>query len=371
MTHLFPNSAAIISNTMALVSADWGNGAFRLAGPNDYYDDSLGEPIYYGRASDPIYKITSCGSQTQNLTDIHNPVGKYFHMPNLAAPSNTYGSFGYGDEFFVAWDQTTNEVLAVYNYGRGNVALQNCTATTNAAACSTPSTWGACTQSNWATDTAYGTKPTGTGALDVPGWALAVRTKEWMEGQINHALYLNTACEGSATTYFPDMSGPAGVCNLVSNPLPTTNRPFEGNLVFLDYTDAQINAMNLPAWQKPLIMALAHYGGYIGDTNNGSGAINPSRFESNQPYRIAGVTNPLFAWLNSQVGSGVTKPGAPAQATCSSQPGGCYKYQMTLFSGIPNLTGPSCSTACNYEGHMHIADPCVPKGLAGLSGGCP
>jgi hypothetical protein len=346
---------------MVVVSADYGNGAFRLAGPNDYYDDSLGEPIYYGRASDPIYKVTSCGAQTQNLSDIHNPVGRYFHMPNLAAPSNTYGSFGYGDEFFVAWDQTTNEFLAVYNYGRGMSPCK--TARRRLTPLRVPLRLPGEPALN---QTGQRTRHTEQSRLGQVHWMFPAG--RWLFAQRSGW----TACEGSATTYFPDMSGPAGVCNLVSNSLPTTNRPFEGDLVFLDYTDAQINAMNLPAWQKPLIMALAHYGGYIGDTNNGSGPINPSRFESNQPYRIAGVTNPLFAWLNSQVGSGVTKPGAPAQATCSSQPGGCYKYQMTLFSGMPNLTGPSCpTTACNYVGHMHIADPCVPKGLAGLSGGCP
>jgi hypothetical protein len=202
--------------------------------------------------------------------------------------------------------------------------------------------------------------PGANGALDVPGWAGEITTKEWMAGQINHALYLNVACLASSTTVFPDVSGPASVCNIAGNPKPNTNRPLLGNMIFLDYTDAQINSMNLHAWQKPIIMALAHYGGYIGDTGNGNGSIAPVRVEGNQAYAQAGTVNPIYAWLAPQ--AGVQTQGAP---------GGALKYQVTLFAGIPNLTGPSCATACNYVGHLHIADPCVSKGLVGVSGGCP
>ena len=46
----------------------------------------------------------------------------------------------------------------------------------------------------------------------------------------------------------------------------TGPRPKHGSLYFFDYTDEQIEAMDLPAWQKPMVVAMSHYGGYVGDT---------------------------------------------------------------------------------------------------------
>lgn len=349
LAHLFPNSAAIISNTMA--SHDLG--LFKVGDPNNHYDDILSEPIYYGRVSDPLYRITSCQLNSGTIGDAaHNPVGQTFHIPNAAQFGNSRGSFGFSDQFFVVWDQVSNKILSAYNYARPNISLPACTATDPAKACPTPS-WRSCDQADFSSDTGYQVWPGGNGALDVPGWALAIRTNEWVYGRINHALYLNTACEASGVV-FPDLRNAALIC------ANQTNRPHEGNLVFLDYTDAQINAMNLPAWQEPIITALAHYGGYIGDTNNNQGSINVSRLESNQAYKLAGLTSPLYAWLEGQ--PGVTKRRSPEPGT--------HKYIMYTFANLPNLTGPSCPSPCNYVGHLHIADPCVALGLAGLPGGC-
>lgn len=353
MNHLYANSDAIISNTMTGTDM----GIFRVAGPKNYHQDTLGEPIYYATARDPIYKITACYYNGPASSDIHNPVGHTFHIPNKALFSNNNPTTGaaYGDEFFVVWDQTSNFVLGVYAYKEYS-SLANCTATTPAAACPTPSTWRSCAQSDFSTGVDYGIHPGATGALNAPGWALAIRTDEWMHGEINHALYLNTGCEAVGAV-FPNASPSytAAICSPNQ-----TLRPHEGNLIFLDYTDAQINAMKLPAWQKPIIMALAHYGGYIGDTNNAlkGGPINVSRVESGQAYQMAGLNNPLYAWLTGQLG--VTKHGASDNS---------YTYEMATFGGIPNVTGPNCpSTPCGVISHMHIADPCVALGLAGLSG---
>ena len=351
MNHLFPNSDAIVSTTMGGLL-----GTFRLAGPNDYYDDILGEPIYYGRASDPVYRVTGCFYTTSNpATDPHNPIGKTFHIPDQARFSNSNDSFSFSDQFFVAWDQVSNEVLGVYCNASGcrSPSLPHCTAPDAVHACPAPA-WRGCNQANWSTDTAYQVKPGATGALDVPGWALVIRSNEWMSGTINHALHMNTGCEADGVV-FPDLSGTAQLC------ANQTNRPHEGNLVFVDYTDAQITSMNLPPWQKAIITALAHYGGYIGDTNGGSpGPINVSRFESNQAYKLAGITNPIYAWLETQAGVIKQRSVVP----------GTFKYQMDTFGNIPNLTGPTCVLPCGVVGHIHIADPCIPLGMAGLRGGC-
>jgi hypothetical protein len=54
-------------------------------------------------------------------------------------------------------------------------------------------------------------------------------------------------------------------------------------------TDAQILALGAPVYKVPIYLALAHYGGFIADTNGG----NPFTLqtESDQMYTSAGYTN--------------------------------------------------------------------------------
>jgi hypothetical protein len=123
--------------------------------------------------------------------------------------------------------------------------------------------------------------------------------------------------------------------------------------------------MQLPVWQTPLLRAFSHYGGYIGDTNgkgNPPQTVNISRFESGEGYRLAGLSNPLYAWLENQ--------GVKCTAGSSSGGSKC-RYFLNVFAGIPSVSGPNCSNStCGLIDHVHVADPCVARGLAGLAGGC-
>ena len=95
-------------------------------------------------------------------------------------------------------------------------------------------------------------------------------SNEWMAGEINHAIYLNTMCEARGAVFPSRNQNQALTCDRAKWPWPMANetgaRPKHGSLYFLDYTDEQIEAMHLPAWQKPMIVAMSHYGGYVGDT---------------------------------------------------------------------------------------------------------
>ena len=107
--------------------------------------------------------------------------------------------------------------------------------------------------------------------------------------------------------------------------------------------------------------------GNIGDTDGGNGGrqFHVSRFESDQVYAAAGTQNPIYNWLCPSGGcqSGVVKSGASDNS---------FTYSMADFGNIPNVTGPNCpSTPCGAVQHIHIADPCVPEGMAGVAGGCP
>jgi hypothetical protein len=213
-----------------------------------------------------------------------------------------------------------------------------------------------------ATDSGYGNPGAGYATNGLSPGAGLIRVQELIQGQINHALVLNTGCT-NGTVVFPNLYSynTASVC---SN---KTNRPPNGALVFLDYTPTQLTTLKaqLPAWQYPIIAAMSKYGGYISDTGSspGSRSIEPSRIESGQSYKYYGKTDPMWSFMAKNCGVGC-KLGTHSL----SPPYSSYVYSLSVFANIPNLPGPSCSSsACGVVQHMHIANPCIAKGLAGLS----
>jgi hypothetical protein len=144
-------------------------------------------------------------------------------------------------------------------------------------------------------------------------------------------------------------------------PMNTTTgaRPKHGSLYFLDYTDEQIEAMNLPAWQKPVVVAMSHYGGYVGDTGGHQyDGTQPSRIEGAEAYATAGIECPIFKWLEGQ--------GVPHHIDSGST-----VYTGGWFEHLGSHTGVNCpDNPCGVLEHVHIADECVPLGMAGLPGGC-
>ncbi len=127
--------------------------------------------------------------------------------------------------------------------------------------------------------------------------------------------------------------------------------------------------MGLPAWQKTLITAMSHYGGYVDVTGSSSGTGGLSFYpESGLAYQIqtggttsgqsngvkvsGGTPDPIFAYLSSQ---GISSSGSS---------GTVLKYNLFWLANIPNVNGSGVAN------HMHMADPCVALGYAGQSGGC-
>ena len=136
-------------------------------------------------------------------------------------------------------------------------------------------------------------------------------------------------------------------------------RPKHGALYFLDYTDEQIESMGLPAWQKPMIVAMAHYGGYVGDTWGMNHGTLPSRFEGADAFATAGIDCPIFKWLDGQRG------------VRTHTDAGSLVYTGGWWENLGNYTGVNCKVVpCGVLHHMHVADECVPLGMAGLVGGC-
>jgi len=176
-----------------------------------------------------------------------------------------------------------------------------------------------------------------------------IRLQELIQGQINHALYLGTDCVVGPPV-FPDIGGyMAWECG--TPPAPgAANRPSQASLFFLDYTDQQIQGMQIPQWQKTVLTAFAHYGGYVGETGLAGTTLNPY-MESGEAYAYYGASNPFPQWAAQ---NGVTE-------TCNAND---CRYTFNFLDNVPWVTGPNCSNNCDLSHHMHIADPCVASGLA-------
>jgi hypothetical protein len=126
-----------------------------------------------------------------------------------------------------------------------------------------------------------------------------IRAQELAAGRINHALFVVLRCAGDGSGYpgtrrrardesayvFPAVSG-GGVC-----PAGTVAPPM-GARLRLNMSRAQIAALHLPRWKTAILLALARYGGYVGDTGgDGIGFM----FESSTMYTSLGRPDPLVA----------------------------------------------------------------------------
>ncbi len=357
MSHLLSNSASIVATALSdggnTPAYDYGQTYASTPGVNDMG----GVPVYYATSNDPVYTIKSC---TYHGSGTRNPIGLSFHMPSGAQFSGNPngGGCSYGscmDQFLVVWDQTQDVLFSSYSYGSSNPALPACSGH-----CYISLYY--CGMADRATDSGYGNAGAGYATNGLSPEAGTIRAQELIQGQINHAILLNTGCTNGKVV-FPNQSS-ANTAAVCSN---TTNRPPNGALVFLDYTPTQLATLKtqLPAWQYPIIAAMSTYGGYISDTGGsvGTRSIEPSRIESGQAYKYYGTTSPLYTFL-----SGVCGNGCRMGLKSPTPPKSAQVYTLNVFANIPNLPGPSCSgSACGITQHMHIADSCVARGLAGLS----
>ncbi|MHB1845854.1 MAG: InlB B-repeat-containing protein, partial [Deltaproteobacteria bacterium] len=363
LDHLFPGSDA----TASAMVQNGGNGLYRFYGDGE----GASAPLYYATASDPWYWLQPGSCYYSTKLDIR------FHAPSGAA----YSRSGGGDTNMAIWDQAQGLLIQLY------VSLPNGTYRTfppatgcgqsESTACVLPQGFGGgCgverpfggvggTDQDWNTaDLPYdGGQTIGkdTGAFAAFGGT--VRLEELQAGQIFHALLAGYNCAnpsvGNGGRVFPANS--VNYLSATCTPAAAT-----GQLLFTDYTDAELAAMNVPAWQKNLLTALSHYGTYLFDTNGGStNGVSPLSYN----YGVEGFE----AWRFST---------PSCDSTCASASTSCDlcddpvffnwldpqsnllgKEDILPWTGVPLVGGKG------IEGHVHIVDPCVPAGMAGATQG--
>lgn len=340
--HLYPNSDAIARCALTdcgHTSAPYGLVQFAKPGVND-----RGTPVYYSDSSMPWYKLSGCSLSSLN--------GKVFH-----APSGAMFSEASDDQAITIMDSSTHLLVASYHFGPTLRALppSSCSGTGSSSCAVGTNFPGYCAVEDYNNDPDWGLEFTitksGTGGSIETGtgfsaFAAVVRQNEVQQGIINHAIRLIDDCHNPANkVVFPgSIYDPGLLCSSANS-----SRPPGGALLFLDYTDAQIAAMHLPVWQRAYISAMSHYGGYIATTAGSGGiAFGMNNAEGGQAWAFAGLTDPFWSWISYQPGITGYKD----------------RYTGYVFANVPLVNGTDVTH------HIHMADPCVVKGLAGVSGGC-
>jgi hypothetical protein len=151
-----------------------------------------------------------------------------------------------------------------------------------------------------------------------------IRAPELQAGQIDHALFMMVGCTRTGHVY-PAL-GDAGHCG------DESDAPANGQLLQLDMSDPEIDALAVPAWKKTILRALAHYGAYIGDT--GGNEAFGLQLESGSTYTSFGVPDPM-ATFAAQQSAGVSNWNG--------------KWYFDLASGV------------DWAQRLRVLDPCVAR----------
>ena len=349
--------------------------------------------MYYGQATDPWYRIAGCH---------YNKIDVRFHAPNQAKFAAVPG----GDQGIDIYDVAQGLLIQAYGYnsnpGMVMPDASSCPGTGPSTCAVVIPNISGCSAQQVGVDTdlqGHGYRQAkigkntytlgGTGASGLfSGWAGMLRQNELMNGMVNHALLLGIVCAkpasyvGQSDFVWPAQSG------LLSCTKDNPGEPKAGALLFCDYTPSQIlsmlNAGQISQPQATLLQTFCKYGGYVAQTGGpasgsswqGMRLTASQAYEGQTAYQLYhNYDNGFVSWACAQGMNDFGQPGCKQGKVVSP-----YGPSLDVLGGIPLLTGPggkdtsgrSCSVApgCDVSGHIHLADPCVVRGLAGVAGGC-
>jgi hypothetical protein len=279
-------------------------------------DGGGSRPVYFASPTDPTYTINCTNEEGPNTCQGYNGInvnGARVHLPSGAQAGNNW------DAHMIIVETDTGQ-----EYDLWHTSISGSTITSGTGSVENVNT----------DDGTHG----GGDAASLALTAGLLRPSELASGQINHALVLDIPCtnaNGAHTGYvWPAMGGWGETCGQYWNESPT-GAPSIGQLFKLNLTDAQINASPAPTWEKTIMTALAHYGGYAEDTNG--------------------------SWHNQQITIATQDP---TSWTSLGQPNQ-WASTITQLGGHNNtLTSPTPIPTTNLE----IIDPCVPHNTCATTG---
>ena len=242
---LVPNSSRVVTRL-----AGFGPPGNVVAGEQDTPAD-FDKPTYYSAPGDPVYTVHCSEPWGRCALE-----GTRVRVPSRARPAA--GSDGH---------MTVVDAIGGREYDFWRVQDK-------------PSGGGVLTTA-WGGTTAVAGDGLGSGAVAAGYGNLAgvVRTQELEQGRIDHALFLVVHCDSGKAVYPAAQAPAAGACS------DTRDAPAMGARFVLAMPDAEIAALAVPAWEKTVLTAMAHYGMFVGDTTGASWGI---QVESDTMYTSLG-----------------------------------------------------------------------------------
>ena len=259
---LHPRSGRIVSQLLS-----WGRAQDLLAGHSgtsaDYY-----HPIYFSSASDPVFELDA--TRDWGISDIE---GHRIRIPDAARPAGG----GDGHLSVITEDGWEYDLWTVSSKPRGGGRLRF--------------GWGGRTRID---GDGLGSNAT---AAHYALSAGVIRAPELEAGRIDHALFIGVRCTAAGDkAVYPAAPGTGEPCAGSDSDAPPM-----GSRFVLDMSDAEIDALRVPAWKKAILRAMSSYGMIVGDAI-GSGAWG-LQFESGSSYTSFGRPDP-FASFARQAGVG-------------------------------------------------------------------
>jgi hypothetical protein len=236
-------------------------------------------PIYWSKATDPKLRIHCVKYGCPDLE------GKLLPVPAAArAADGGDGHFGLVlrdptqpyDRFVVdlyeAYNKPTTDG-ATWNVGSGGISRIDGDGTN----VDIDSAWSVVGQ----------TAPSEATAARFSVLAGMMRPPHIAAGRIPHALFLVVNCDSGQAVYPAERPGRA--CSAIGQ--SNTNAPPMGARLWLDMSEAEVDALNVKPTLKTILHAFREYGAIAGDTGGGGYGL---MFESPETYHSFGLQSPLL-----------------------------------------------------------------------------
>jgi hypothetical protein len=266
-----PNGIPVAANSATMV-ANTFNGSPQLS---NAVNQNWSIPIYYSRGSDPLYRLNITNFQAKNyVQDLPDSI----RLPAGASPSLSAS----GDQNIWVYDQTDG---FIYHFRLGpDGGINHSTKVITGWRC-------------------FRLEAEGSGFRfpnePVPR-AAPIRPEELLEpgGDIGHVISFNCSCvgEGPVGWYAESDSVGRNICGKADSALVHF-----GHVLYLDRTDAQIEALSIPGWGKNLLRGLAHYGCIV-ERNSGSPQADGSDWYLQFENQLDRAGNPYTGAISLPLG---------------------------------------------------------------------
>jgi hypothetical protein len=222
--------------------------------------DDYAHPVYFARSSDPVHTLSCQGRFGPCPID-----GRQVRIPVRAQPARG------GDAHLAVIDQQTG---IEYDLFEARKSPQDRVVRF---------TFGG-TTSIGGDGLAAGATASGFGLL-----AGSIRAAELERGAIRHALFMTALCDNG--TFVPPAVKSGQACSEIGR--SNANAPPMGARLQLHLSRRAIDALDVPFWTRAILVALARYGAFIGDTGGSSWGL---QLESGATYTSFGRPDPLVTF---------------------------------------------------------------------------